>query len=102
MNNTVLLTVRCFSHVLYIPAGIVRVHKVSYHKFPCTTGAKFHGELPLNTVAERVCTMLYSVCSMHKALFYFKHSLRNLLVNTFMYSFALHGMGSVCPCVHMQ
>lgn len=22
--------------------GIVRVHKVSYHKFPCTTGAKFH------------------------------------------------------------
>ena len=64
MNNTVLLTVRCFSHVLYIPAGIVRVHKVSYHKFPCTTGAKFHGELPLNTVAivrECVSTMLYSV-----------------------------------------
>ena len=24
-------------------AGIVRVQKVSYHKFPCTTGAKFHG-----------------------------------------------------------
>ena len=31
--------------VCFFPAAaIVKVTKVSYHKLPCTTGAKFHGE----------------------------------------------------------
>ena len=36
-------------------AGIVRVQKVSYHKFPCTTGAKFHG---IHTVHWWSCVSL--------------------------------------------
>ncbi|CAI8054509.1 Selenocysteine-specific elongation factor [Geodia barretti] len=37
----------------YLPtleAGIAQVHKVSYHKFPCTTGAKFHVTIGHETV----------------------------------------------------
>jgi selenocysteine-specific elongation factor len=37
-------------YCLYVPAGIVQVHKVSYHKFPCTTGAKFHVTIGHETV----------------------------------------------------